>query len=280
MTPEEANQTVDAFLTGKLADKPAETKPAEIAVITNAEAALVPKEIELTAEQPQEMEACQRSLIEWCKNKMLSVAADCAELQEGYELALKNKWKSTTLKRHAEKAKQELNYYTKMCGALEAGYVLVPNMPGALFAVRTDKVCPSKVWQYWYHNASDAKSVTSLEIGEGDYVASKNKVREHRIEGADGKVLRTEYKATDFGELEFPFSLSKPRIMEATSRAMALRLFDEFMILPAGAAPAAGRPTVTRQDPIILGVVSLRGFGTKDKKTSFMVAWHINTQDL
>lgn len=282
MTPEEANQTVDEFLAKKLAE-PVETKPAEVAVavITKAEAVPVPKEIELTAEQPQEMEACQRSLIDWCKNKMLSVAADCAELQEAYEHVLKNRWKSSTLKRHVEKAKHTLNYYTKMCGALEAGYVLVPNMPGALFAVRTDKVCPSKTWHYSYYEAETAKSVTALEIGEGEYVAARNDVEEYK-HTHEGKVSFTRYKATDFGELEFPFSLSKPRIMEATSRAMALRLFDEFMILPADAAPTGGpTKTVTREDPIVLGIVAMRRGGVyTEKKVSFMVAWHINTRDL
>lgn len=259
----------------------AEEKAEVPAVVTVAVAAPTPPvEIEVMAEQPQEMEQCQRSLIDWARGKVASLQADAAELKESYELAVKNKWKSSTLKRHMEKALAEVVYYTKMLGAFEAGYVLVPNMPGAIFAVRTDKVCPSKVWKYHYYDVSTQPAKTSLPPGEGQYVAHRNKVHEHQSTDSQGKVIKTLYRATDFGELEFPFALSKPRLMEATSRAMALRLFDEFMILPAEAAPSGGRTTVTRQDPIILGVIAMRYDAYRSKKASFMIAWHINTRDL
>jgi hypothetical protein len=266
-------------------NKPEETPvaavPVAAPVVTTATAPpKPPAEIELVAEQPHEMEECQRSLIEWAKGKVASLQADWKELKESYELAVKNKWKSSTLKRHMEKAEAEVTYYTKMLGAFEAGYVLVPNMPGAIFSVRTDKVCPSKTWRYYYHDAANQSAKTSLPPGEGEYVARQNKVREHRIEGNKGELLRTDYQAISFGELEFPFALSRPRLMEATSRAMALRLFDEFMILPAEAAPRPGRTTVTRQDPIILGVIACRFGASREKTASFMVAWHINTRDL
>jgi hypothetical protein len=238
-----------------------------------------PTDIELVAEQPQEMEQCQRSLIDWAKSKVASLQSDWTELKEAYEIAVKNRWRSSTLKRHMEKAQAEVTYYTKMLGAFEAGYVLVPNMPGAIFSVRTDKVCPSKTWRYYHYEVAHQAAKTSLSVGEGEYVARDNKVREHRI-GHDPATMKTIYQATDFGELEFPFALSRPRLMEATSRAMALRLFDEFMILPAEAAPGPGRPTVTRQDPIILGVIACRFGASREKKASFMVAWHINTKDL
>lgn len=292
MTNDEAKQVVEAALAAGLAKKPtdaeyaaqldSETKPAQsLAIITSAKAPeQPPSEIELTAEQPQEMEQCQRSLVEWARRKIETVLADWMELKEAYELAVRNKWKSTTLKRHAAKAESEVNYYTKMLAAFEAGYVLVPNMPGALFAVRTDKVCPRKEWRYTYYDAVHQEPNTSLPPGSGNYVASGNETRTHHNTDGSGKIVSTSYLATDFGELEFPFSLSKPRLMEATSRAMALRIFDEFMILPADAGPKPGPTKVTREDPFILGVISNRSPYWKGKSASFMIAWHINTKDL
>lgn len=268
MNQEEAQQVVDAAIEKGLAKMTPTEAPAP-----------PPMEVELVAEQPQEMEQCQRSLIAWAKHRVASLQVDYNELKEACELAVKNKWKSSTLKRHMEKAAAEVNYYTKMLGALEAGYVLVPNMPGAIFSVRTDEVCPSGRWKYYFNDALKQPAMTSLPPGEGEYVAGENKVQEFQV-GHDPATRKTHYQATDFGELEFPFQLSKPRLMEATSRAMALRLFDEFMILPADAAPKAGRPTVTRQDPIILGVIACRFGSASEKKVSFMIAWHINTRDL
>lgn len=237
-----------------------------------------PADIEVMAEQPQEMEECQHSLIEWAKRKIETVKADFTELNEAYLLAVKNKWKSTTLKRHALKAESLVNYYTKMLGAFEAGYVLVPNMPGALFAVRTEKVCPSKTWKYSYMEALKQPADTSLTPGAGKYVAGDNETNTLHLGHGDQQYKK--YQATGFGTVEFPFALSKPRLMEATSRAMALRLFDEFMILPAEAAPAPGRQTVTRQDPIILGIISNRSPYWNGKSVSFMIAWHIDTRAL
>lgn len=291
MDAEEAKKVVEAAIARGLAKKSEpqpepeaeDANPEPLPVVVQPAKAPAPKpvDIEVTAEQPQEMEQCQRSLIQWAQDKLLSIGADMSELQESFDMAVKNRWKSSTLKRQLDKAKAEVCYYTKMLAAFEAGYVLVPNMPGAIFAVRTDKVCPTGAWKYSYYEASQQPARTSLPVGEGEYVARENKVREHQHTDSAGQVIRRSYCATDFGELEFPFAMAKPRIMEATSRAMALRLFDEFMILPKEAAPrTGGAQTVTRCDPIILGVIARRFGATVEKKASFMIAWHINTRDL
>ncbi len=75
----------------------------------------------------------------------------------------------------------------------------------------------------------------------------------------------------EWKELEFPLQMAKLNIMEATNRAMALKCFDDFGIMP-------GKK---KEDPII--VARLRDpRSTKywEKWITFMVAWHLNTRDL
>lgn len=255
-----------------------ETKP----VITEpVKAPEVPLEVEVTSETPQEMEHCQRELIQWAKGKITRLEADHTELNEAYEIAIKNKWKASTLKRHRDKVGAEIIYYQKMLGALEAGYIIVPNMPGAIFVVRTDKVCPSKTWKYYYADAANNKP-KCLPCGEGDYISGKNKTERHDIQDQSGKTVATQYKAEEFQEVEFPMALVKPRIMEATTRAMALRIFDEFMILPSELVAAGSVRTTRSQDPIVLGCIRMKPQPGeyRDRRISFMVAWHINSKDL
>lgn len=275
MNDEEMNKAKE--LAEKAIEQGLIKRPEQPPVITPAETPKTVIDVELTAEKPTEMEECQHRLINWVKGKTESIQADYRELNESYEMAQKQRWKSSTLKRHRDKAASQLIYYQKMLGALEAGYVLVPNMPGAIFAVRTDKTSPRRAWTYFYTEAANQKAKT-LPAGEGDYVAGTNVTHKHETRDNKGNLTDTHYQAIEFGELEFPLAMAKPRIMEATSRAMALRIFDEFMILPADAAPQGH--TIKTTDPIIMGTV-LRRYGVyEEKRVSFMIAWHIDTRSL
>jgi hypothetical protein len=57
--------------------------------------------------------------------------------------------------------------------------------------------------------------------------------------------------------------------MQATSRAMALEIFDEIGVFP---------PT-KKEDPVIIGRVNLNHKGMK-RTVSFMIAWHLNTNQI
>lgn len=89
----------------------------------------VAKDIELTATLPREMEMAQVQLIEWCKNKILELKADLADLDGAYNHAKKHAWKCSTFKTHALKCSKRIVYYEKVLAALEAGYCIVPNFP-------------------------------------------------------------------------------------------------------------------------------------------------------
>ena len=77
----------------------------------------------------------------------------------------------------------------------------------------------------------------------------------------------TEYWAKEFKDIDFPFKLAKPQIMEATAAAMALKVFDQIGCLPQFRAP----------DPIICGQI----LKPKDRQpVTFFIAWWLDTKTL
>ena len=80
--------------------------------------------------------------------------------------------------------------------------------------------------------------------------------------------------------MEFPVTMAKPDVIEATSRAKALKIFDDLAILP-GYAPSKGT-TPPKGDPIIVGRIidRARSGPYNTHYLTFIIAWHINTRDI
>ena len=112
--------------------------------MSNTQTAIVPAvtDLELTATTPVEMQQAQAALIEWCGRKIAAMKHDAAELAENLAIAIRNKWKSSTLKRHADLAVKRVTFYEKIKAALEAGYCIVPHFPVTIFAIRTGRDTP------------------------------------------------------------------------------------------------------------------------------------------
>jgi len=234
--------------------------------------------LELTATTPAEMQESQTLLIQWCETKIAAMKHDAAELAENLKIALRNKWKSSTLKRHTDLAAKRVTFYEKIKAALEAGYCIVPNFPVTLFAIRTDREKPNRklyigTWKGGVNLTQEAKL---LPAGEGDYKDPSPLVVIDEFNGPDGKGgTTTTYRAeaTSFDDIDFPINMAKPRIMEATERAMALKIFDEMGVLP---------DPHPKQDPLIVGRIldpRQTGYGPQ-KFVTFIVAWHLNVRDL
>lgn len=237
-------------------------------------------DLHLTAETPAEMTECQGSLIAWMKWKVEACRVEQKELQESYEYAAKQKWRTVTLKRHADLAAKRLMYYEKILGALEAGYYIVPNFPVELFAIRTEK--NGVKWGYlklsYPHGGDPGNSFPNpaqeLPPGEGEYRNPFPSVRYNVREEKDGSgalVAKHHYVPDGWKEIEFPITMSKPQIMKMVDRAMALKVFDEIGVLP----------RTKKEDPIIVGRIKMKtGPYGAGKLVSFILAWHINTRDL
>lgn len=237
--------------------------------------------LELTATTPLEMQQAQSELIEWCEKKIAAMRHDTAELSENVAIAIKNKWKVSTLKRHAELSSKRVTFYEKIKAALEAGYCIVPNFPVTLFAIRTDKDKPAALLSTGEHYRKPGfikeQEAKILPAGEGEYHSHLPVVCEEHIDDvikqSGTKMQVWSSQATDWNDVDFPINMAKPRIMEATSRAMAMKVFDELGILP---------DPHPKKDPLIVGHIidpTPRGYG-QNKFITFIVAWHLNVRDI
>lgn len=229
-----------------------------------------PSDLELTATQSDDMAHCQSVMIEWAAQKIFACEADELELKTAYEHAVNHKWKSCVLQRHWKKAEGRTEFYRKFKAALEAGYVIVPNFPVTVFLIRTDHKRPFRMltngdWSYDLRQKSNV-----LPAGEGDYKNPLPDVFRRRISASTDKnpqATTVQQWAEKWKDIDFPINMAKPQLMEATTRAMALNIFDEFGVLPS---------PYKKEDPMIVGRI-LRKDG---HAISFMIVWYLNTRDL
>jgi len=99
----------------------------------------------------------------------------------------------------------------------------------------------------------------------------------------DGRVIdKRWFSRANFLDVEFPLLACRPAIIDATTRAMALKVFDEIGILPPDSSHtdmAAAR----KGDPVIVGrIVDPRakpGWAQR-KRLSFLIGWFVDTKDL
>lgn len=219
--------------------------------------------IQLTALLPEQMKTAQSQLIDWCANKCAYLQAEVKELEDAVFHASTMKWATKPIKHQASKVRKRITFFEKVKAALEAGYVIVPNFPVQMFSIRTDKQSPLKMFSSskW---GSKEQSAKELPQGEGEYQNPFPVVTIDSWKDDKGNYHHQSY-AEDWAEMEFPITMIKPEIIEATNKAMALNLFDQFGIMPA----------TRNEDPVIIAQI-ING----RKRVSFMIAWHLNTNVL
>ena len=230
-------------------------------------------DIEVSAFQPQEMREANAALILWCDRKIAALKAEAANLLEAFQQAVQKKWKSSTLKRHADLAAKRVEFYDKMKTALEHGYYIVPNFPVTCFAIRTDAKNPTKKLGTYQYDTKE-QSAACLPTGAGDYKNPFPEIWERDITNAEQRAKNQtvkQYWAEKFDAIDFPVQMAKPHIIEATTRAMALKVFDDFGILP----------QARKQDPLIVGrLKDPRSTKYNQKWVTFIIAWHLDTRVL
>lgn len=260
----------------------------ETTIPESATASIVPTtgdNFELSAQNPAEMVQCHSAAIEWAKRKIQLVQNETKELEDAYVYAKGHKWRWQTLHKHWQLSSNRLEFYKKMLAAFEAGYYIVPNFPAAVFAIRTDKSKPSPNTQFGYvYQPSMNVSVTNpLSVGEGEYKNPTPVVAHNEYTLADGKgTAVADYRAIAWKEMEFPANMAKLHIMQATTRAMALKVFDEVLMLPSDGR-SSGSHRVKQPDPMIIGRIVCRGkspYRSDWQRVSFMIGWHIDTKTL
>ncbi len=244
----------------------------------NTALAVIEQTTSLTAQTPGEMAHSQEKLVEFFKAKVEITKKDADELWENYEFAKKQKWRTKILKRHAEKAVKRVEYYQKVLAAFEAGYHIIPNLPVDSFAIRVTRDGPTK-WYTKYAQQIEQKPDIAAP-GDGQYVSPEPITKEdtkYDAERDERRVIGYYLKDLD-PEIEFPFTMAKPEIMQATSRAMALKIFDEMGALPGVARK--GRRRKTYPDPILTGKILDPDDQYKNRSVMFLIAWHIDPRTI
>lgn len=232
-----------------------------------------PPETDLTlvALSPADMARSQAELSAWCDRKLEAVKRELNDLEVNCELATEHGWKYQSVANSINRTQQRILYYEKIKAAVEAGYLMVPNFPIDVFAVRVQRAKPRETsGSYRSSPAFDAKA-EPLAVGDGRYVDNRVSTydRSYSEKKPDGTMKTIEHHVSaEYTEIDFPVTMVKPAVLQAAARAMALRVFDQM-------------GTVSNQvgrDPIVVGrLLDPRG---NRRCVTFFVAWWLDTATL
>lgn len=230
-------------------------------------------DLTLVALTPADMATAQADLLTWCDAKVVAVRQELADLETNLELATEHGWKRESVVASLKRCEKRVLYYQKMKAAVEAGYLIVPNFPIDVFAVRVKRTKPPATVHDSKWGGLNANPEL-LPAGEGRYVDDKVSYRDESTTTQNEKghqIHHGRYVVDDFVEVGFPVVAVKPQILSATTRAMALRIFDEV-------------GTVQNQvgrDPIVVGrILDPRGTRHTRRCVTFFVAWWLDTASL
>lgn len=235
----------------------------------------VEQNLELVALAPSDLLAAQTNLINWCDGKVAAIRQELADFRENLRIAKENKWRTGTLTTAVNRTEKRITFYEKIKAAVAAGYLIVPNFPVDVFAVRVKREKPRSASTTRTWNPRIDATAELLPAGEGRYVGDALKLDDQSYtEKVDGKDKHVSYHvADDFNEVGFPIQAVKPVVLDATQRAMALKIFDSF-----GLVRNSSEFVNRRGDPIVVGrLIDPRGNG---RMVTFFVAWWLNTRDL
>jgi hypothetical protein len=235
------------------------------------------------ARNSAEMVAAQERTIKGFESKLAVEKVRKDELEENLRIAKKNKWKVSVIANNVRYAQNRVEFYEKVLAALKAGFQIIPDMDVDVFAIRTSKgpranQVTSKVTT-WSDGATPKDQKTdSPPVGEGENVSTTAAWDESRgsreiVENNEKKTIENVTRwAVEHGEVEFPFQLVKPQILDMTAKAMKKKIFDEFGVLPRRRASV---------DPVVVGRITLKGRPEYNRKSvNFMVAWFLDLKDL
>lgn len=228
-------------------------------------------DLALVALTPADLAPAQANLAAWCVRKIAALRAELADLEANLELATEHGWKHTSVEATLNRTARRITYYEKLQVAVNAGYLLIPNLNVDVFAVRVQRAKqPERVHDSSWPSNFEAKA-QALPAGVGRYVDDVVLQRdESYVENVAGKETHVRrFVSDDYDNVDFPVALVKPAVLEATTRAMALKVFDQMGVV---------RNDYPGKDPIVVGIL-LDPRGNR-RRTTFFVAWWLDTASL
>lgn len=205
-------------------------------------------DVTVFATNPAEMAQAQHGMVGWCQRKIDEAARQRDDFEANGLRVAEAGWPREAAKwrRQVVKAQKRVDFYEKLKLALEAGYLIVPPLPFQAFAIRTKRTSPK--WQNLGQHADHQQQAEPIKAGRGHYENPFPEVNLHSDsrKDAQGKEIVQRWTTPgDFRPIDFPFALAKPEILNATTKAMALKVFDAIGVLPRHRAP----------DPIVVGSI-------------------------
>lgn len=227
----------------------------------------------LVALTPGDVAPAQAQLEGWCTQKMRALGQEYRELQANIRIAKKNRWSRGGLLSAASRTKGEIQYFHQIRAAVRAGYLIVPNFDVEIMAVKVSGGRPaSRVYTTDSAWSKPLFEVTAeqLPLGTGTYVGQRL-ARDRTVrmsKDAQGNAKKDyDWKSTGYQLPSFPGILVKPIILEATERAMSLKIFDRIGVV-----------TGRKKDPVVVGQI-LHPKKYRDP-INFFIAWWLDTRDL
>jgi len=237
----------------------------------------------LVALTPQDVAGAQSELASWCKGKILELSLDLRDARQNMRQAKAMLWRWQGWQRVITKTQRRMIYYAKIRAAVNAGYLVIPNLPCETIAVRVGSMAPRPAEAQYPTSINEAKPDLSLPPGRGHYVDETlphTDLSWNEPDGKGGTKLVRHVRVDSYDEtIDFPATLIKPVILGATQRAMALRIFDRIGVSFGGTNTMSSRRR--RSDPIVVGQI-LNGAEKypEEKMVTFFVAWWLDTRSL
>ena len=172
---------------------------------------------ELVALTPTEMQTAQKGIINFCNQKRDVLQKELSEAQDNLASAKKNKWNSKPFANLVRRTARKIEYFDKLREAAKRGYLIIPNFPLDIFAVRTKRAHRKPTW----------KPMQKLPYGEGRYIDPDPFYREEEYQ-EDGKTKTRQVLTTLDEEISFPMEMVHPVVISATNAAMADKVFDQI----------------------------------------------------
>jgi hypothetical protein len=252
-----------------------------------------PPETHLTATDPAEMAASRDNMRAWLEQRLTIIERDIVEANAALNEARKNGWATAALTSARNRAVDEEMFYNKILAAVEAGHTIIPDFPIQVFAVRADREKPEQ--QGWMGMPEDtylnrAAQSSCLPAGAGDY---RNPAPEVQVwstgmrqdrEGKEYRHWMQRRTGRPVGPIFFPSMTARSPVMRATAAAMKDKVFDQIGVCHPNITVGAERRVETAGnrvgDPLVIGQILRKKVGSKQRCVSFIIAWHLNLEDL
>lgn len=226
--------------------------------------------VHLVARNPVQMQNAQADLAVWLRAKILEVEIEVQDLTAARDEAVDAGWNAKPLTQQRNKTVRQQEFYSKLLAAVNAGFVIIPDFPVEVFAIRVERSNPrgGTVSSTWNSPTPNDEKPDILSVGEGEYVHPVPEAwrYDNTRQLGDGKTETRHYtQPTGFRDVMFPLRAARVEVMSATKEAMAHKIFDQVAICPAQ----------RKADPLIIGQV----IGPK-ATISFIIAWHLNLNEL